>query len=148
MAANTPASRKAKGRLFQQQVAALILNAFRHVLTPRDVMSRSMGAQGSDLIMSARAAQVFPFAPEIKRTEALNLNGAIDQAEGNAAREGLWPIVIHRRNNKPAYATLRLEHFLPLVQAYAEVRGYGKSPEVRIGQTLSGELDTSNPTLL
>ena len=43
---------------------------------------------------------------EVKRTEALNLYGALDQAIRDA--QGKTPIVLHRRNNKDWVCIVRL----------------------------------------
>lgn len=48
---------------------------------------------------------------ECKRTERLDLHGAIRQAEHDAAGQSI-PCVIHRRNREPWYITLRLSDFL------------------------------------
>lgn len=47
---------------------------------------------------------------ECKRCERLNLSAAMEQAENDAA--GKIPVVIHRRNRRPWYITLKLTDFL------------------------------------
>jgi Holliday junction resolvase len=54
------------------------------------------------------------FCVEVKRTERLDLPGAIRQAEA-AARGGRIPIVIHRRNNDKWRVTEGLETWAPRV---------------------------------
>ncbi len=56
------------------------------------------------------------FHVEAKRVERLNLHAAIQQAERDAV-EGFTPIVMHRRNREPWYATLLLSDFLSLLEA-------------------------------
>jgi hypothetical protein len=48
-----------------------------------------MGDPGVDLILSQAARDLIPFAFELKRTERLNLNEALAQAETNAEKEHL-----------------------------------------------------------
>ena len=55
------------------------------------------------------------FHVEAKRVERLNLHAAIQQAERDAV-EGQTPIVMHRRNREPWYATLTLSDFLSLLE--------------------------------
>ena len=50
------------------------------------------------------------FHIECKRCERLNLGAAMEQAENDAA--GKIPVVIHRRNRRPWYITLKLSDFL------------------------------------
>ena len=45
---------------------------------------------------------------EVKRTEALSLYAAIEQAADEAG-EGDLPVVFHRRNQKPWLAVVRLD---------------------------------------
>lgn len=52
---------------------------------------------------------------EAKRTERLQLNKAIEQAESDAGDKAI-PVVVHRRNRKPWYITMRLKDFLQNVK--------------------------------
>lgn len=56
---------------------------------------------------------------EVKRTEALSLWKAIDQALRDSAKTGKEPVVVHRKNGKPWVVVLTLEKFL-------EILGYEK----------------------
>ena len=47
---------------------------------------------------------------EVKRVERLNIGEAMQQSENDAA--GKIPVVVHRRNRKPWYVTLKLSDFL------------------------------------
>ena len=60
-----PSSCKAKGRRFQQQIAADILAAFPN-LGEDDVRSTSMGASGEDIQLSTSARTLFPYSVEAK----------------------------------------------------------------------------------
>lgn len=108
-----PQSAKAKGRRLQQELVAAILATFDAQLQPDDVTSRSMGAGGCDVLISPAARRCFPFAPECKNTESLNIWKAIAQAEENAAA-GTTGIVVFRRNNVKPYVALPLDVFMDL----------------------------------
>lgn len=110
-----PSSCKAKGRQLQNFVAAEVRATF--ALPPEDCRPAVMGENGADLKLSANARNIFRFAVECKRQEALNVWQAMKQAESNAAAEGLAPVLVFARNRSPTYACLRFEDFLALVEA-------------------------------
>jgi hypothetical protein len=83
-------------------------------LHPEDVISRPMGSSGSDLITSNAARKKFPFAVECKRSETLNIYKAIDQAEANAEKDNLHPLIVFRKNRSRGYVVLRFDDFLAL----------------------------------
>jgi hypothetical protein len=130
-----PASAKAKGRVFQNFVASEVRATF--CLPDEDCRPAVMGENGADLKLSSRAREVFPFAIEAKKVEALNVWEALKQAEANAAAEGLTPALVFSRNRSPAYVCLRLETFLELAQAAALYDG--ALPEVEVGYSDPGE---------
>jgi hypothetical protein len=105
---------KQKGREFENEIVAKLLAAFPS-LSPHDLTARSMGDPGIDIILSAAAREVLPFAFELKRVEKLNMNRALEQAEANAAKEGLHACLISRQSRKPAYATVRLDVLIRLL---------------------------------
>ena len=106
-----PSSAKNKGRKLQQEVKALIHKFFPH-LAEDDVISRSMGSSGEDVILSAAARQVLPLSIECKATEKFNLREAWEQAEANSKQ---WnPVVIHRKNRTKPVAVVDLEYFIEL----------------------------------
>lgn len=108
-----PQSAKAKGRRLQQELVAALLATFPG-LEPDDITSRSMGAGGCDVLLSPAARKLFPFSPECKNTESLNIWKAIAQAEQNAVN-GTTGIVVFRRNGIKPYVALPLSIFLDLV---------------------------------
>lgn len=116
-----PQSAKAKGRRLQQYVVAKILEWFPH-LHPDDVTSRSMGAGGTDVLLSKEAQFVFPFGTECKNVEAFNIWAALAQAETNAGR-GLAGLVVFKRNNTEVYCAMRFDVLLGLLKdsAYAKL---------------------------
>ncbi len=109
-----PQSAKAKGRRLQQEVRDAVLKAFPQ-LEPDDVRSTSMGASGSDLLLSPAARRVFPYSVEAKNVESLNIHKAIEQAHKGAAKETV-PVVVFRKNNTPAYVAVYFQHFLDLLE--------------------------------
>lgn len=114
MPAKTTASRKAKGRKAQQQVVKQILDTFPQ-LTEADCTSRSMGAQGTDVLLSQTARSVFPFAVEVKCQETLNIWAALSQATENS-EPNLHPLLVFKRNKTPLYACLDFKTFLQLLK--------------------------------
>ena len=109
-----PQSAKAKGRRLQQETRDAVLAAFP-TLEPDDVRSTSMGASGSDLLLSPAARRLFPYSVECKNVEALNIHKAIDQAWKGAHSE-TRALVVFRKNNTPTYVAVNFDHFLNLVK--------------------------------
>jgi hypothetical protein len=103
MTANTVASRKNKGRKFQHEIADLIRSTFD--LPDTDVVGRSMGAGGSDIVLSERALSKFPFAIECKRSETkCDIKSWWIQASANAnSSENIEPLLVFRANREDAY---------------------------------------------
>jgi hypothetical protein len=111
--ANTPRSRKSKGKRLQNEVRDLILETFDE-FEPDDVVSAVMGDSGVDLKLSPFARKKFPYSIECKNQEKLNLWGSIQQAEDNAKDETI-PVVVFKRNRSKTYAIVPVEHFIELV---------------------------------
>ena len=86
-----PQSAKAKGRKWQQIVAALITEKFD--LEEGDVVSRPMGSGGVDLMMSPAARKAFPFSLEAKKTAADPGHKALEQARYNAIKGTIGAVV-------------------------------------------------------
>ena len=108
-----PQSCKAKGRRFQQTIATIIRTYFD--LPEPDAVSTSMGNQGIDIQLSAAARAKFPWAVECKNSEHLNIWKALEQAQVNAEKENLKPLVAFTRNRDQAYVALKLNDFMDLV---------------------------------
>lgn len=75
-------SAKSKGRKLQQYVAARIQAVFG--LPETDAVSRPMGSQGSDVLMSDRALKELPVSWECKNTRMFPGLSAIEQSQYNA----------------------------------------------------------------
>lgn len=105
------ASAKAKGRNLQKYVCAQILAAFPS-LEPDDVVSKSMGAGGEDVMLSPAARKYLPVSIECKNVQKLNIWTAWAQAKANA--KNYFPVLIFKRNNHETLVTITLEYFLEL----------------------------------
>ncbi len=106
-------SAKAKGRRLQQEVRALLVEAF-HQLLPDDIRSTGMGQSGEDIQLSPLARQHIPFSFECKNQEKLNIWQAISQAEDNAG--GYDPAVVFKRNRTKTYVAIPLDTFVDLIK--------------------------------
>lgn len=113
-------SAKAKGRNLQKEVVSCIRKHFPF-LSEDDVISKSMGAGGEDVVLSKAARQVLPFSIECKATEKFSLWEAFNQAVKNA--KGWNPAVVHRKNRTKAVIIVDLDYF---VQLHAECDKLGK----------------------
>lgn len=103
-------SAKAKGRRAQQEAIQVIMDYFSSVLSPDDVISRSMGASGEDIIMSPKARSVLPLSIEVKNTEKINIWDAFEQAKSNAGKN--TPAVVFKRNKSNLMICLEFNRFI------------------------------------
>lgn len=109
-----PKSGKQKARRLQDRLAADIREAFG--LSENDVKPAIMSESGVDIKLSESARIAFPFAVEAKANETLPLWASINQAEENAAKEALTPLLAFRRNGSGIYVILRWEDFLEVIR--------------------------------
>ncbi|CAB4141034.1 hypothetical protein UFOVP411_23 [uncultured Caudovirales phage] len=108
-------SAKAKGRRLQQQVAADIRSAFG--LPERDVVSTSMGAQGADVKLSAKAFRLCPLAVECKNVAAFVGYTYWEQAKAHAKTDGGLPVAVVKANRKGTLlVVLEWPEFLTLLK--------------------------------
>lgn len=114
MTANTPATRKAKGRSLQNFVHENILLNFSE-LEEGDVKKAIMGESGIDIKLSPHARRIFPYGVECKNTEKINIWAAIGQCEDNAAKENLKPLLVIKRNRTDVHVVLQWDDFIKLV---------------------------------
>jgi hypothetical protein len=114
-------SAKSKGRSLQKYIVQKILSFFPS-LTTNDVSSRSMGAQGVDVLLSESAISKFPYSIEAKCQEALNIWSAIKQTEENTIK-GTVPLLVFKRNRSDVYCCLKLEDFLLLNSKFKTLEG-------------------------
>ena len=110
-------SAKAKGRRACQEVAELMYLLAKERLEEGDIRVTSSGAVGEDLLLTPKAAQVYPVIVECKNQETLNIWKALEQAEGhkndmNRSHHGRVPVLFFRRNRSKLYCALDAEAFL------------------------------------
>ena len=113
MTANTPASRKAKGRRLQQAVRQDLIEHL--CIDPGDILSTAMGQSGCDLYLSPAARAQFPFGVECKAQERIALPAWWKQCTRNAAAEGLAPLLVLKQSRREPLAVLRWSDLLQLL---------------------------------
>jgi hypothetical protein len=119
MTANTPSTRKAKGRFLQNFVHDNILLNFKD-LEEGDVKKAIMGESGIDIKLSPHARRIFPYGIECKNTEKINIWAAIIQCEDNAAKEKLTPLLVIKRNRAEPHVVLAWKDFVKLATSHAK----------------------------
>jgi len=121
--ASTPASRKQKGKSFQNCLREDLINHLG--INPDDILSTAMGQGGCDLYLSLAARSRFPYGVEAKRCESLSLPQWWRQCTRNAAAERLTPLLVFRRNREDALAVMRWTDLLRLLELISrgEIRG-------------------------
>lgn len=107
---------KQKGRRLQQWCAGRYLAAFSDDLDSGDVVSRSMGAAGSDLMLSPKAREILPYDFECKNTEKLSLWATIEQSQTRVTKENECMCAIVKRNRMQPVVILPWGEFLNLVR--------------------------------
>ena len=120
MTATTTKSRKAKARALQNAIAEDLRAAFP-MLGSSDIHPAIMGCSGMDICLSSRARDLFPYAVECKNQEALSIWQALQQAETNAEKERLAPLLVIKRNRTVPYVVLQWDLFLHLLREGAGV---------------------------
>lgn len=121
MTANTPSSRKAKGRTLQNFVRDNIMSTFSE-LEFGDVKTSIMGESGIDIKLSPHARRVFPYGVECKNTEKINIWAAIGQCEENSAKEGLTSLLVIKRNRIDPHVVMKWEDFIKLVKLSKSIK--------------------------
>lgn len=110
--ASTAASRKAKGRRLQKQIAECISKIIGiPAQKDGDIESRAMGQAGRDVILRGKAKERFIFhGIECKAQESLSIWKALAQA----GEHGGKPIVFFKRNRSETYVALKADDFFDL----------------------------------
>ena len=112
-------SLKAKGRRWQQEVEYNLKEIFLH-LDGNDVLSRPMGSQGSDLILSPKALEVLPYDFEMKNQERSKIWADLRQSEDRLETQLMYPILMLKRNHlknplKKGIAVIPFAHYCSLL---------------------------------
>ena len=112
-----PQSAKNKGRTLQKHVCKKLGDAFEGYrgITGEDFMSRSMGANGTDVVISPLAKRVIGDIPiECKNVEKLNVPQVF------FAHAAKYPsktaLLVHKKNQTIPLATLRFSDFMALLE--------------------------------
>lgn len=114
---------KAKGRRFQQKIRQILLDHFT-CLGEKDIRSTPMGSSGSDLLMSERACELFPFDIECKNVEKPAIWQTIQQSQKRTRKDNLHELMIFSKNHRKDYvAMIRIDLFLKLVLNNNEIQG-------------------------
>lgn len=111
--ANTPKTRKAKGRNFQNWVVKSILDS-NPQLTDRDVRGAVMGEKGVDVKLSEEGLRVFPYSVECKAVESINVWECWKQAQANKEKN-TQPILFIKRNHTDPIVVVDASYFIELV---------------------------------
>lgn len=113
MTATNSATRKAKGRKFQQTIRQDLLDATG--LQPDDIESRPTSSPGTDILLSPAAQVRIPYAIEAKHQEAWQIPSWWRQCTANAEATGLRPLLVVKRNRSEPLAVLRWSDLLNLL---------------------------------
>ena len=111
MTANSPQTRKAKGREAAQLVRDMILSHIPE-LQPDDVVVKSSGVKGEDLYLSPLARKKFPYCVEIKHCERTNIWEFLEQAKSHSITTGYPPLLIFKRNRSNFFVCMPFISFL------------------------------------
>lgn len=137
--AKKQSSSKKKGREGVVAARDWLLRVFPS-LEPDDILIQTTSVGGSDLHYSPKAAKLFPFAPESKRVQSLNVWGALHQAEVNATKKGLKPVLFLSRNNGPLYIAFKADDLAEWFDAQDRQSGEEYAQRVRgLGPSQPGE---------
>jgi len=106
------ASKKAKGREWQQAIRQHIIDALS--LDPELVVSTPMGCAGADVVFYGDAKKAYPSEVECKNQKALAWWDAIKQA---ASRSADWALFVKRDSRSdPEVVVLPLNKYLELIK--------------------------------
>lgn len=107
-----PQSAKGKGRAFQKKMVSCLLGLFPE-LEPDDVTSRSMGAPGTDILLSPKARKLIPYDIECKHRAAIAVYDWIEQRETGGEYP---PLVFAKANHKNPIVIMYLGEFMELLK--------------------------------
>lgn len=112
----TPQSAKAKGRNLQKAVCEALYKSFKQYgLEPDDFLSRSMGANGVDVILSPAARKLLgDLAIECKNQQALNVM-AVFQEHMKKYPKSL-ALLVHKKNHTEVLVTMTLQQFVDVLK--------------------------------
>jgi hypothetical protein len=114
MTANTPRTRKAKGREFQKEIRKKLLEVFPE-LEEDDIKCALMSEGGEDIKLSPTARKLIPYSIEAKRQEKINIWDSLKQAEKNNKNKSN-PLLFFKRNHSSTYVAMEASHFFDLLK--------------------------------
>jgi Holliday junction resolvase len=117
MTANTPATRRAKGKDFERQVAKDLRES------GLDKQARRMPCSGALADLKADIITSLPIHIEAKRQEKWNVDEFYKQAQVGKKQHEM-PIVVMKKNNKKAMALLSWKDLIYLMQLAKETDGF------------------------
>ncbi len=98
MAGIKPASARRKGQDWQKECCQMIAEATGSSFNPADdaceIRSRESSRAGTDIILTGRAAERFPWKVECKNAKAISLPEWIRQAEANSGGQNDWLLLV------------------------------------------------------
>lgn len=114
MTARTPASRKAKGRRFQQWVRDRLLE-LSSKFRPEDIRSTSMGVPGEDVQLSPFVRDVLPIQIECKNVsdKRVPIQSYMEQARSHGT---YTPVVFLKQPYKKPLVIIEAEHYITLMK--------------------------------
>ncbi len=118
----TTQSCKAKGRRAQQVICKKLLEECPK-LEPDDILSRGMGQNGEDVMLSPLARKYYPFIIECKNTEKLNVVGIFNEHKEKYKSKAGLKMLIHSRNRQEPLVTMS---FMDFMELYTNMTHYTK----------------------
>ena len=121
--AKTVASRKAKGRKLQQEIANRIGKLLQMKVGKDEMIaSREMGQSGTDIRLIGKAKELFPYSIETKNQESWSIHSWIQQAKSNVEKETHW-LLFCRRNRMEPVVIMDSETFFELYEVLLTYAG-------------------------
>lgn len=108
-----PSSAKSKGRVLQQKLMRKLLEAFPS-LKPDDITSRSMGANGEDLLLSPAARKLIPYSFECKNIAAFVGYTYLQQAIPNCPPDAA-PVAVVKGNYREPVVVMFLDDWIKML---------------------------------
>jgi hypothetical protein len=115
MTANTPRTRKAKGRKFQQEIRDTFRKLFSGELEQDDINCTLMSESGVDIKLTPAAKKLIPLDMECKKQQKLAIWQALQQSQDNITSPERIPTLIFSRSNSKTYIVMEFEKFLSLM---------------------------------
>ncbi len=126
-------SAKSKGRSLQKLVCGLLLSK-AYNLEPDDILSRGMGQNGEDVMLSPAARRQFPFWIECKKVEKLNVVNVFNEHYQKYKDKIGFSLLVHSKNRQEPLITMKLTDFINI---YADYNNH-----IKVVSDLTKEINT------